>query len=130
MLRKPLKWHDLAFFSAEKYEIFRKMVSESELWIADDVMFEIDLENSAGTRCVPLKDGGAALKVCVQESHNAMRTVNGDSSIVGFRMSDYHFACNQLFHWRDGTLYAFGLLIVDHGHFNVEPGNITQLNQL
>lgn len=63
LLRKPVNWHDLAFFSTEKYEKYRKIIADPESWILPgETMFDIDLKGD-GLSSTPLKAGGSSIEV-------------------------------------------------------------------
>mmetsp|Transcript_33264 Transcript_33264/g.87137 ORF Transcript_33264/g.87137 Transcript_33264/m.87137 type:complete len:729 (+) Transcript_33264:3305-5491(+) len=63
MLRKPVQWHDLAFYSTEKYEKYRKYIANPKATIQHEDTFEIDLQDSGGLRLTELKPGGADVAV-------------------------------------------------------------------
>jgi hypothetical protein len=66
MLRKPVQWHDLAFYSTEKYEKYRSYIAKPKATIQYGDTFEIDLQDSAGLHLTELEPGGKHIPVSPQ----------------------------------------------------------------
>jgi hypothetical protein len=60
-----VQWHDLAFFATDKYEYFRKMITEPDTWIWEDIndTWCVDLKGHGGEHVYEVVPGGAAKKL-------------------------------------------------------------------
>eukprot|EP00729_Bicosta_minor_P005696 gene5696-6683_t len=64
MLRLPLHWNDLAFYSTSTFEKFRRMINDPDEWVLPELLdFTIDLRGLGGLAPVELKPGGKSIEV-------------------------------------------------------------------
>ena len=67
ILRLPLHWNDVAFYSTSTFEKFRQMIDNPEKWVPPGLLdFTLDLRERAGLSGFPpaeLKPGGASIEV-------------------------------------------------------------------
>ena len=62
ILNRPIKWHDLAFFDAEMYESFRKMINDTEKYLLDSIRKARVSQSKLGSK--------SAMKMALQKAMN------------------------------------------------------------